>query len=168
MWLCKFWIIINNSVSRAFLLLALVVQRHCNWFQPHFRLRYECDFCWDYGLWYALHIMWYSALKPFLLCANCQVGNWFGRFNFKTTPFFASGDQTEIWQPVKVDNCGCESLALVMSGIPINWICIFFYSEIFSWKGRMGNVDNSLWIWGCQAEPGSVVLYRQQKSTNFE
>ena len=75
-------------MSRAFLLLALVVQRHCDWFQPHFRLRYECDFCWDYGLWYALHIMWYSALKLFLLCANCQVGNWFGRLNFKTTPFF--------------------------------------------------------------------------------
>ena len=136
-WLCKFWIIINNSMSCAFLLLALVIQRNRN-----FNRILGCD----------MSVISAGIMDCGMSCTLCDIQLWnlfycvptaklatdLADWILKPHRFFASGDQTEIWQPVKVDNCGCESLALVMSGIPINWICIFCILRYFSGKREWG------------------------------
>ena len=126
-------------MSCAFLLLALVVQRHCD---------FNHILGWDIGM----SVISAGIMDCGMRCTLCDIRLW-NLFScvptaklatdladciLKPSHFFASGDQTEIWQPVKVDNCGCESLALVMSGIPINWICIFFILRYFRQKGEWG------------------------------
>ena len=130
-WLCKFWIIINNSMSCAFSLLALVVQRHCDfnrildWDMSVISAGImDCGIRWtlcDIRLW-----------NLFYCVPNAELATDLADWILKPHRFFANGDQTEIWQPVKVDNCGCESLALAMSGIPIKLDFYFFlFWDIF-------------------------------------